>query len=240
LEFSTEDGEELLRRGKPDTAGAEYAKAAKNSGINSLQGHLDLEADILNAANLDGLKRWLELFQAIGIKNCVLHYGKGVSSSIPPQLALKKRAQAITELKACIKGTDMRICLENLFKDKDASTLLDIINTAGEENMGICLDTGHLNLAGGNPIEFMAQAGKHLHALHLADNEGYYDQHYIPFFGRSVIPWVQFMKALGSSSYSGLFNFEIPGVTGNAPIEVLRLKLAYVQGLASYMQSLTV
>jgi hypothetical protein len=48
------------------------------------------------------------------------------------------------------------------------------------------------------------------------------------------------MKALGNSGYSGLFNFEIPGVTGNVPIEVLRLKLVYVQSLASYMQNLTV
>jgi sugar phosphate isomerase/epimerase len=133
----------------------------------------------------------------------------------------------------------MRLCLENLLHDRDCSTLLALIKYAGEENMGVCLDTGHLNLAGGNPAAFVVEVGHLLHALHIADNEGYYDQHFMPYFGRSTIPWEPFMRTLGASGYQGLFNFEIPGTTGNVPLEILRLKLAYARGLAGYMESLT-
>jgi sugar phosphate isomerase/epimerase len=238
LEFSTEDGEILLGRGKPAISGGEYRKHAADAGITVLQGHLDLEANILNRAHVEGLKVWLELFNAIGIKNCVLHYEKSLAGDIPPQLLLEKRGEALLELKKVIAGTDMRLCLENLLHDRDAQTLLGLIKYAGEENMGICLDTGHLNLAGGNPSAFVAEAGPLLHALHIADNEGYYDQHFMPYFGRSNIPWAAFMRTLGPSGYQGLFNFEIGGTTGNIPPEILRLKLAYVRGLAGYMESL--
>jgi sugar phosphate isomerase/epimerase len=239
LEFSTEDGEILLKRGKPAPIGAEYRKRAEDLGITVLQGHLNLDADILNSADLEGLKVWLELFNAIGIKNCVLHYGKGPATNMPPVLLLEKRGEALRELKKVIAGTDMRICLENLFPDKDCKTLLGLIAYAGEENMGLCLDTGHLNLAKGNPAAFVAEAGNLLHALHIADNEGYYDQHFMPYFGRGTAPWAEFMKALGGSGYQGLFNFEIPGATGNVPLEVLRLKLEYLRGLTAYLESLT-
>jgi sugar phosphate isomerase/epimerase len=201
MEFSTEDGETLLQRGKPSTEGAAYRRHAGDWGIDVMQGHLDLGVDILNQAQVEGLKVWLELFEAIGIRNCVLHYGKSPAVNIPPELLREKRGEALRELKRSIAGTEMRICLENLLLDKDCSTLLGLISYAGEENMGICLDTGHLNLAGGNPAAFVHEAGSLLHALHIADNEGYYDQHFMPYFGRGMVPWTEFMKALGASGY---------------------------------------
>jgi sugar phosphate isomerase/epimerase len=238
IELSTEDGEILLRRGKAGPTGAEYRRRGEELGITALQGHLNLDADILNPADVEGLKLWLELFNAIGIKNCVLHYGRSPAVNMPPELLREKRGEALRELKRVIAGTDMRICLENLLRDRDCKILLDLISCAGEENMGICLDTGHLNLAGGNPAAFIAQAGPRLHALHIADNEGYYDQHFMPYFGRGTVPWAEFMKALGGSGYQGLFNFEIPGETAGVPREILRKKLAYLRELALFLGSL--
>jgi sugar phosphate isomerase/epimerase len=239
MEFSTEDGEVLLGRGKPSAEGAVYRRHADDCGIDVMQGHLNLDADLLNSSDVEGLKVWLELFNAIGIKNCVLHYGKGPAANIPPEHLLEKRGEALLELKKAITGTDMRICLENLLQDKDCRLLLDLISYVKEENMGICLDTGHLNLAGGNPAAFVVEAGTLLHALHIADNEGCYDQHFMPYFGRGTVPWAAFMRALGGSEYQGLFNFEISGTTRNVPLEVLRLKLDYVRLLAAYLESLT-
>ena len=237
LEFSTEDGDSLLKRGKPETEGRAYCRRAADLGIEISQGHLYLQADILNRNDLESLKKWLELHNAAGIKNCVLHYGKGHANNFPSGLLLEKRGEAIKELKEVIRGTGMRICLENLSRDEDCSTLLELIKYAGEENMGICLDTGHLILAGGNPSLFIAEAGELLGALHIADNEGYYDQHFSPYFGKSIFPWPEFMKALAANGYSGLFNYEIPGETG-APVEVLRLKLRYLKELTGYLQTL--
>ena len=239
IEFSTEDGDILLSRGKPRAEGETYRRIANDMGIEVLQGHLNIHAEILNRSDLEGLKVWLELFSSIGIKNCVLHYGGNNMSNYPPKVLLEKRGEALKELKNIISGSDMRICLENLLSadDHDCSKLKALINYVGEDNMGICLDTGHLNLTSGDPAAFVSEAGTLLHALHLTDNEGNYDQHLMPFFGRGTVPWKPFLKALGASSYNGLFNFEIPGECANTPIEVRRLKLAYLHELTAYMKS---
>ena len=98
---------------------------------------------------------------------------------------------------------------------------------------GICLDTGHLNLAGGDPARFVTEAGPWLRALHIADNEGAADQHMLPY-GRGTVPWEPFLKALGASGYDGLFNFEIPGET-HVPMEIRVAKLRYILEMADYM-----
>jgi len=234
-ELSTEDGEELLTRGDPARVGREFGQFAAEHGINFLQGHLDIRANILNRADVDSLKVWLDLFHAVGVKNCVLHYGRGEDLRIPPEKLLEARARSIGELTEHISGTDMCICLENMRVEYDSScdNLLDIIDAVGSDNLGICLDTGHLNLAGGNPAQFIIQAGPLLKALHIADNEGTYDQHMMPF-GRGNVPWDQFMPALKQSGYDQLFNFEIPGES-RAPIEIRKAKLRYIREMSEIM-----
>lgn len=235
LELSTEDGEELLTRGNPERVGKEFQQFAADHGISFLQGHLDLQANILNRATVQALKVWLDLYQAVGVKNCVLHYGRGNDLYIPPERMLRARAESLMELTGHIKGTDMYICLENMrvHYDDTCDNLLNIIKAVGSDQLGICLDTGHLNLAGGNPAQFVIQAGSLLKALHIADNEGTYDQHMMPY-GRGNVPWEQFMRALNRIGYEGLFNFEIPGET-SAPIEIRKAKLRYIKEMAEYM-----
>ena len=234
-ELSTEDGEELLTRGEPEKVGREFGQFAADHGISFLQGHLDLQANILNRAHVEALKVWLDLFHAVGVKNCVLHYGRGKDLNIPPERLLAARARAISELTEHISGTDMYICLENISAkyDSNCDTLLDIIDAVGSEHLGICLDTGHLNLAGGNPAQFIVQAGPLLKALHIADNEGTYDQHMMPF-GKGNVPWDQFMRALKQSGYDQLFNFEIPGES-SAPLEIRKAKLRYIKEMSEIM-----
>jgi len=237
-ELSTEDGDELLTRGNPESVGREFGQFATDYGISFLQGHLDLQADILNRAHVDALKVWLDLFHAVGVKNCVLHYGRGKDLNIPPERLLEARVRSITELTEHISGTDMYICLENMRVkyDSNCDTLLGIINAVGSDNLGICLDTGHLNLAGGNPAQFIIQAGSLLKALHIADNEGIYDQHMMPF-GTGNVPWEQFMRALKQSGYDQLFNFEIPGES-KAPIEIRKAKLRYIKEISEIMHTI--
>lgn len=100
-------------------------------------------------------------------------------------------------------------------------------------NMGICLDTGHLNIAKGNPEDFITDTGKLLKALHIADNLGENDDHMLPF-GRGTVDWKSVMRALGKISYGGLFNFEVPGER-KCPIEIRIAKLDYALALANSM-----
>jgi sugar phosphate isomerase/epimerase len=101
------------------------------------------------------------------------------------------------------------------------------------------LDTGHLNLtANPNQAEFIEKAGKHIKALHIADNEGLgVDQHMMPF-GRGTVDIVSVIKAMKALNYQGLYNLEIPGER-LAPLEIRGYKLEYIKKMFSYLDEIT-
>ncbi|MCD6284584.1 MAG: sugar phosphate isomerase/epimerase [Anaerolineae bacterium] len=239
LELSTEHSAELLKRGDPARIGSEFKTYAEEHGIRFSQGHLWLGCDVAGEesdAVVDELKRWLDLYLVLGIKAGVIHSGGSelVKNGTDAAIVLERRAAAFRALSAHVRDTDLTICLENTTGDTAyASELLAIIKAAGDKNLGICLDTGHLHISKGIQSDFIRTAGDHLRALHIADNEGEFDQHLMPY-GRGTVDWDDVMAGLSEIEYSGLFNMEIPGET-RAPLAVKRMKLGYAKQVAEYM-----
>jgi sugar phosphate isomerase/epimerase len=242
-ELSDEHSFVLLKRGKPEKTGTALKNFADNLGFSFPQGHLYLRMDIAKPdpahrrKNIDELKRWIELYAALDIRAAVLHPG---GSDMPCDKSEIKRVKdarinSLQELSAFASGSPVSICLENLVKTHNcAEDLLEIIKDCGSpSNIGICLDTGHLNVAKGSQSGFIKKAGKRLKALHIADNLGENDDHMLPF-GRGTVDWESVMCALKKIRYDGLFNFEVPGER-KCPIEVRMAKLDYALALAKYM-----
>lgn len=156
LELSTEHAAVLLERGDPKQVGQAFNALAADQGVRFPQGHLLLLADIAGhdqPQTLDTLRRWLDLFLAVGIRAGVLHPGGGtlVKQGVPVEEVDELRTSALQTLSDHIKGSDFTICLENGGGARTrAHTLVDIIKRADRPNLGICLDTGHLNLGGGD------------------------------------------------------------------------------------------
>ena len=241
LELSTEHGNILLSRGSEEKTGTAFSRYAKDYGVSFPQGHLWLSADIAAVKQdetIDILKRWLDLYCASGVTECVLHCGGREMTSLGKTEAeiQEARVKALRILCKHIEGSDAVICMENLAKfTKNAADLKTLINDVGSDRLAICLDTGHLHMCGLPQSEFIEQSGELLKALHIADNEGKSDQHLMPY-GRGSIDWENFITALAKSSYDGLLNFEIPGET-NIPHEMRLAKLDYLRELALYMVS---
>ena len=238
LELSTEHGEELLQRGDPATVGREFARFAADQGVSFPQGHLWLSCDI--AADdqeevLDKLRNWLDLFAAVGVRAGVLHPGGNElrRRKAAAEAILEVQVRALRQLCAHLQGTELGICLENVSGAPEAEDLLSIIAAVGEEDLGICLDTGHLNMASGDQAGFIRRAGSHLKAMHIADNEGQTDQHLMPY-GRGTVDWAVVMRELKALPYEGLLNLEIPG-ENRAPLEVLLTKLDYLKEVMRLM-----
>ena len=234
-ELSDEHGLMLLKRGEPGEVGAQFRAFAEKEGVEISQGHLWLNCRICEDGAVDVLKNWLVLYEAIGIRNAVLHcdglYGEeGLSDEerYARNLASLRRIQKNTE------GMKIRICLENLTRIcPDADSINALIDELDEERFGICLDTGHLNMCAQSQLDFILTAGKRLHALHIADNEGKTDQHMMPF-GRGNVDFAQVMRGLREVEYEGLFNLEIPGER-LAPLEIRGYKLEYIRKCYEYM-----
>jgi len=234
LELSTEHGRALLERGDPTGTGDAFRELAADQGVFFPQGHLWLTADI-TAPNqdevVDELRQWLDLFVAAGVRAAVLHPSgvPKVRETRPPEAVLELQVKALRDLTGHVQGTDTTICLENVSAAPEAGDLLRIIEATGGEHLGICLDTGHLNMASGDQTGFIRAAGAHLQALHLADNEGQSDQHLMPY-GKGTVDWPTVVHELRQLPYEALFNLEIPG-ENRAPLNVRLAKLDYVKEL---------
>ncbi len=242
LELSTEHAERLLKRPNPSATGEAFRKFADDNGVTFPQGHLWLTCDIATDnqdETIETLRRWLDLFVAVGIGAAVLHPGgfQLTDQGCERQKVRELNLRALNALTNHIDGTDLVICLENIPKTApEAEDLCAIIQTVGSEQLGICLDTGHLNLTSGRQSAFIHQAGPLLKAMHLADNDGSGDQHLMPY-GLGTVRWDEVFCALKEIGYTGLLNFEIPGETewAQCPLPIRLAKLDYLKAITPLM-----
>ena len=236
-ELSDEHGAMLLERGDPTEVGRAFGEFSREMGVTVSQGHLFLKVALTGEDAVPVLCRWLDLFSAIGIKSAVLHCDTRHPDGMPEEEVFRKNAEALRALTAHIKGREIRICLENLCKRwKSAEELLRLIAMVGEENLGICLDTGHLNLTrASSQGDFIRKAGHLLQALHIADNMGVKDDHLIPFTAVGQIDMYEILAALREVGYDGLYNLEIPGER-HVPAPIRAAKLAYVKSCLDYAE----
>lgn len=244
-ELSDEHAAVLLSRsGDPKETGRAFKSFADAHHVSFLQGHLLLKIKLCDERFpvMETLKTWFDLFEAIGIKNAVLHCD---DMSERPELTMdevrERNMDVLLRLTEVLKGRELTICLENLrgrpgsarAYPVGADELLWQIDRVGDENLGICLDTGHLNLTLRDQAAFIRKAGRHLKALHIADNDESGDQHLMPF-GKGNVDWMEVIGALKEIGYDGLFNFEIPGER-SCPLEIRRYKAEYLKKVFDYL-----
>ena len=214
-----------------------FASPRESIGMQVLQGHLYLKVRLCDEAThpVEVLSNWLDLFLSIGIKSAVLHCDGHTNGDLPTDVKNENNLAVLRKLTEHIKDTDLTICLENLVHYVTSiDELLWFVEKLDTPNIGICLDTGHLNLSA-NPDQtaFIRRAGKHLKALHIADNEGQLDQHILPYSGGTVdFPAVA--AALREIGYDRLFNYEVPGER-KYPDEIRAAKLAYGKKIYEYL-----
>lgn len=220
----------------------EYRRFIDDIGFSIPQGHLIFmnEGNITSVDNtyaIDNLKRNLDVFYEMGVKAAVLHYSNFGTDVVPIEDWFDVRIDALNQLIEYIKDTDMIICLENLSRihDLDAGHLLKMCKAVDDQShIGICLDTGHLNISQkGNQYDFIMQAGKYLKAMHVHDNRGEHhgiiglpcDTHSMPFDSGNV-NWEDVKNGIKEANYQGLFAFEIG--SGREPKEIRKIKAKYL------------
>ncbi|MBP5767054.1 MAG: sugar phosphate isomerase/epimerase, partial [Clostridia bacterium] len=94
-------------------------------------------------------------------------------------------------------------------------------------NFKVCLDTGHCAVCGVKAGDAVRETGKeYLAVLHVHDNNGRGDFHWLPYFG--VIDWRDFTAALKEIGYDGSLSLEtnVPGGVPEAAREPMELALA--------------
>ncbi|MFH0964325.1 MAG: sugar phosphate isomerase/epimerase [Planctomycetota bacterium] len=252
LELSEEHAHELLRRGDPTKTGEALRKFAADRGVRIAQGHFIMTrdgapgVDIVEQAcadeklfheQLERLARWVELFAATGIEAGVYHAGGKELRKLgwSADRILARRLAGVERMRDHAKGTRVRICLENLEEiGATYEAMRPLVEPFREEEVGVCLDTGHANMGGGDCAEFVRRAGKRLRALHVHDSIGSDNDHVLPY-SRGTINWKTFLAALRETRYEGVWSWELPGETMWCPLDVRLMKLDYVRRLGEWM-----
>lgn len=213
-ELSYEDGERLLAdNASAALAGKAVRRAAENTGIAFLQGHLCMDSGLTDddyENKFAMLRPWFDMYLEAGIPRAVLHAQCRPGQSY--RTAEERRMKVLPRIAEHLKGTGLTVCIENIYGSDHAESaaLVSLMKKLDSPNFGICLDTGHLNLHGETQLDFITACGKYLKALHIADNEGRRDQHLMPF-GRGTVDFFSVVRGLREVGYDGIFNYEIPG-----------------------------
>ncbi len=263
LELSDEHAHDLLDAPDPARCGAAFRRYAEEHGIRFPQGHFYLTtrgirrhhqgerraADIAPAgaaefaAAMDDMKRWIELFQALGVENGVLHIGGRElhRQGWNEERMFERRLESLSRVLDFARGGPTRICLENLpGKHRGMQSVADFSRYyqalgAKSNELGLCLDTSHARVDGLDIPGFVREAcaAGFLRATHISDNMGQHDDHMLPY-GAGGIQWAEVMRALRDGGYSDLFNFEIPG-ENRCPLPVRLAKLDYARQVGRWM-----
>jgi sugar phosphate isomerase/epimerase len=118
-------------------------------------------------------------------------------------------ASSLAELADFAARAGVKVALEtgtpNIMTLKET---LSVVRMADRKNLGVCLDSGHVNVGGTTkPADAIREIGRLLWTLHLDDNNGDGDFHLVP--GRGNIEWKSVAEALRDVSYSGVLNLEL-------------------------------
>ena len=228
-ELSDEHGAMLFARGEDVCeTGRRFAEFIAARGMEIPQGHLPLSVKICSE-DLGRLYRWIDMYEAIGIKNMVLHCDNLADTSLTQEEKIEQNIIKLKEIAAYIEGRSITVCLENLQlrAPRSIEEILYIIDRVGSKQLGICLDTGHLNLTVKGHRNFILKAGARLKALHIADNDGVTDQHRMPF-NYGTVDFYEVVRALREIGYEGIFNLEISGEAW-IPHELRDAKLCFIK-----------
>lgn len=125
-------------------------------------------------------------------------------------------ASSLAELADFAGGLGVKVALEtgppNITTPKE---ILSIVHMADRKNLGVCLDSGHVNVGGSiKPADAIREIGHLAWTLHLHDNNGDGDFHLVP--GRGNIDWKSVAKALRDISYGGVLNIELSPADPNS------------------------
>ncbi len=201
----------------------------RENGLKITQAHAPFPAyeygreDILEYA-LGIYKKMISFCDTVGCPRLIIH---GISARFGEELSQQECSRLnyhlYESLIPTLIGTDVTVCLENLFTSHgalgtgfregicsdpyEAAEMIDALNAkTGEKHFGLCLDTGHINLLRIDFRKYIPVVGDRVCALHIHDNDQTGDRHLAPYTGN--ILWSEVLAELKKIGYAGDLSFE--------------------------------
>ena len=208
----------------------------------SLHGYIDLPMfdgptfDLSTAdpatrrASLDIARGEAEFARRLGCRDIILHpVGSGDTRDDPwrPD-ALADAARALAPI---AEAADVRFLIENMppaMFGADARLLRRIVDELDSPHVGLAYDAGHANIAR-DPVGILRAMGPRLWGVHLHDNDGHEDGHYLP--GMGTVPFEDVARTLAEIGFPGTFMLEIYRDTDEVRRDLTPDRLAFIRHL---------
>jgi sugar phosphate isomerase/epimerase len=144
---------------------------------------------------MDEIKRALEIAEQIPFRFLIQHLGTGNESF--DERKFEAAMTSIEHLRAFAKPLGVRILLENIPNELSTpEKLVDFIQAAHFDDVGVCFDLGHAHMANGVSEAFEILKSL-IRSTHVHDNKKDKDSHLWP--GEGSIDWKQAIELLRSA-----------------------------------------
>ena len=97
-------------------------------------------------------------------------------------------------------------CLPRTCLCRDSTEHLRLLDQVADDRVGVCLDVNHANLRE-DLCEATRAHGERILSLHLSDNDGIDERHWLP--GKGIIDWQGWQQALADTGFSGPLTHEV-------------------------------
>ena len=176
------------------------------------------------------IDRVFEVCEILQIPVTVMH------PAVPPGMSgdisgcLKVNAGFIKEKAKKAAEHNVKIAVENLVITRSfdqqpiwrichtKEQVCELVDRINEPNVGICLDTGHAHYMHEDLYQAILQYSTKLFALHIHDNNQFFDYKLPPFLG--TIDWDSVVRGLAKIHYQGAWNFETYRSTIDLPVNL--------------------
>ena len=155
--------------------------------------------------------RSIDVCGVLGIPNIVVHAGmlKGISK----EQSFEMNRDFFRKLFPAMERNNVNVLCENstqknmgdMYFTNTGADMKEFVRYVDHPLFHACWDTGHGNCEGAQYDE-MTAIGSDLYALHINDNRGLRDEHFLPYFGSMNLD--EIMNALIDIGYNGYFTFE--------------------------------
>ena len=149
----------------------------------------------------------LEVAAAVPYQALVLHCGVPDPYGAPADNHLASLVKSLEELWPVAERFGVQLAVELIPNAlSTAASLVSLIESEIEAQLGICMDVGHARLMG-DVVDAIEACSGHLLTTHLHDNRGKADDHLVP--GKGVIDWDAALVAFQKVGYDGVWMFEL-------------------------------
>ena len=216
-----------------DAEVARHRAVIEANGLEISQTHAPWRWPAQDAAPEDRAERFEKMAVSIrgtallGCKNFVIHpLLPWLDFAGEPEKLRELNLEFMSRLCRVAEENGVVICFENMPMPRvsmaSPEACLNFAREINSPNFKICLDTGHCTMLGVTPGDAVRMLGKEmLQVLHVHDNNGQYDLHWVPCTG--TIDWDDFRSALQEIGFDGCLSLETappPKFTG----EMLQLQ----------------